>query len=176
MDSENPADQARAVYLMLLVTHPEIEGDWDQKGEPFQDGYLFWVDITFDDHSERAAIWIIIEDEFLSAEGWPAHTSLRGYLTEEGDVLSMERLTVYQAAFQSYAHLYHVVGHEGCHVYDLVRTNGDITDWELELNAYKWNLDHAYNPIPYPWDIGELIRIVKFLTNPFIQQGPAVPV
>ncbi len=33
MKSDKPADRARAVYLMLLVTHPSIQGDPTDDGE-----------------------------------------------------------------------------------------------------------------------------------------------
>lgn len=79
-------------------------------------------------------------------------------------------MIVYQAAFQSFAHLYHVIGHEGVHAYELA-VYGSTT----EENAYKWNLDHAYNPVPYPWDIGHLILLYRQAIDPTLPLSSAIP-
>jgi RHS repeat-associated protein len=171
MASEKEENRAQAVYLMLLVTHPEIEGESGQVGVPktegyMDEGYLFEVTIK----GEKVYTWIVLRDEFVSEKGYPAHTFLMG-LNVEGKMYDMVKLTVYQAAFESFAHLYHVIGHEGVHVYELA-TTGKTT----EVNAYVWNLGHAYSPVPYPWDIGILMLIYRNEINPFHPPfGSAVP-
>ncbi len=152
MKSKNPADQARAVYLMLLITHPSIQGDPNQKGKVFEGGYLFEGTVG----GTEVDLWIIIKEEFESETGDYATTGNRGHMRENGHYVNMLRITVYQGAFQSIAHLYHVIGHEGVHVIELVKTGK--TD---ETNAYKWNLAHVISPFPYPFDALVLLRIYQ---------------
>ena len=156
-------DKAKAVYLMLLVTHPEIEGDPSQVGVLTQEGYVFLVQID----GEDAAVLIDIDDAWVSEEGWPASAMYMGYAVEKGRVIPAVKITVYQSAFQSVAHLYHVIGHEGQHVYDLVTTDGTISRYELEFNGYWWNFTHRYGPFPYPWGMDDLFRIITFFMPSF---------
>lgn len=77
-------------------------------------------------------------------------------MRENGQYVNMLRITVYQVAFQSIAHLYHVIGHEGVHVIELVKMGKTN-----ETNAYKWNLAHVISPFPYPFDALVLLRIYQ---------------
>ncbi|MBU7028436.1 MAG: hypothetical protein HXS48_16000 [Theionarchaea archaeon] len=70
-------------------------------------------------------------------------------------------LIVYQHAFENIAHLCHAIGHEGCHIYDLMMTNGKISEYELEFNGYMWNFKHRYGPYPYPYDLDNLFTSMK---------------
>jgi len=162
-------DQAKAAYLMLLITHPEIQGDPAQNGTLqtegyMNEGYLFEVAIE----GEKVYVWIVIRDEFESAEGYPAYTFLMG-IVEGGKMIDVIKLTIFQSAFQSYTHLYHVIGHEGVHIYELATTG-----FTSEVYAFKWNLEHA-NSVPYPWDMGELIQNYRNAKNPYHSYGPAIP-
>ena len=154
MNSENPVDRARAVYLMLLMTHPEIEGDPNQEEIPMTEGYRYEVSIE----GEKAYVWIVLSDAFESAEGHYAETFLMGWKEDDGTIVDMVRLTVYKATFQSIAWFYHVIGHEGVHVYEYV-----LLGTTYEYNAYMWNLRHVYH-YPFPFPLGrrrleDLIRI-----------------
>ena len=164
------ADQARAAFLMLLMTHPEIAGDPSQMGMIVDGGYLFWVTIEGKD----APIWIYISRLFESDEGHYADTQYVGYVDGD-DVMGGIELVVYQAAFQSIAHLYHVIGHEGCHVYDLIITEGNIFSYELEFNGYMWNFKHRYGPIPYPSEmLDDLFANINYFM-PAFSKG-AIPI
>jgi RHS repeat-associated protein len=143
MNSDDPADQARAVYLMLLITHPEIQGDPSQIGENFEGGYLYYGVIN----GEEIELWITISNELFSEEGQSATVGLRGHMRDDGIYVEILKITVYQDTFQSINHLYHVIGHEGVHVYEYI-TFG-IT---FESNAFKWNLSHVLYPFPYPYN------------------------
>lgn len=145
---------------MLLMTHPEIQGDSTQTSKLMYDGG-FRYEITIE--GEKVYIWITIMKESESEDGHLADTILTGWKEKNGEMIDMVRIIVYQAAFQSYAHLYHVIGHEGVHAYELA-VYGSTT----EENAYKWNLDHAYNPVPYPWDIGHLILLYRQAIAPYL--------
>ncbi len=172
-NDKDPASQARAVYLMLLFTHPEIKGSPTQEGIPFAGGYIYTVTIE----GKEIELWIRIREEFDSggAEGHFASASnIFSLEIRPGEFRDATRLTVYQGAFQSIAALYHTIGHEGVHIYELATSNGTS-----EANAYWWNLIHATGPFPYPYDIGELINIYRFNKN-FerkldVPLGPAVP-
>ena len=76
MNSDDPADQARAVYLMLLITYPAIQGDPSQIGENFDKEYLHYVMIN----GENRELWIIISNELFSEEGQSATVGLRGHM------------------------------------------------------------------------------------------------
>lgn len=135
-------DKARAVYLMLLITHPEIEGDPNQIPEIMYDGgFRYEVSIE----GEKVHIWIKIRDEWESESGHYADTVLGLYKEESGEFVDMIKIVVYQATFQSIAWLYHIIGHEGVHVYELA-TIGKT----YEYHAYMWNLRHVYHPFPFP--------------------------
>ncbi len=162
-------DQAKAAYLMLLITHPEIQGDPGQEGKLLAEGgYIFWVDIE----GERVPIWIWISKLFESDKGDLAYSSLTKWEIEKGVFIDIIKLIVYQGAFQSVAHLFHVMGHEGVHIYELV-TLGETS----EKNSYRWNLDHLFSPFAYPWDIGVLILLYRHGINPLHPPfGSAIPV
>lgn len=165
--SEDPAKQAKAVFLVLLITHPEIQGDPTQTPKLMYDGG-FRYEVTIE--GEKVYIWITIMKECKSEKDHFADTILTGWKEKNGDMVDMVKIIVYQAAFQSYAHLYHVIGHEGVHAYELA-VYGSTT----EENAYKWNLDHAYNPVPYPWDIGHLILLYRHAIAPYLPISSAIP-
>ncbi|MGD2247385.1 MAG: RHS repeat-associated core domain-containing protein, partial [Candidatus Methanofastidiosia archaeon] len=169
LTSDDKADQAKAVYLMFLVTHPEIQGDPTQMGDPYGPGYLFNITIE----GEDIPLWIYISDEFADPKGNLATTNLTKIDLGDGILRDGIHLTVYQGAFQSLAHLYHVIGHEGCHVYDLITTGGNISDAELEFNGYMWNLNHANGLFPYPWDKRELtIKILHYAVLVLMERIP----
>jgi len=113
MNSDDPADQARAAYLMYLITHPEIQGDHNQIGECLADGYLYWADIE----GKNTPVWIYISELFESDKGQSATVSLTQWEMGNGVFIDTIKLVVYQSAFQSVAHLFHVIGHEGVHIY-----------------------------------------------------------
>jgi len=153
--SENPADQARAVYLMLLITHPEIEGDPSQMGTPFGDGYEFTVMIE----REEVKLWIrISEDWEMEGTGHLANTDIITRITDSGEKETIIKIVVFQGAFESMAHLYHVIGHEGVHVYELATVG-----YTHEYTAYMWNLRHLYYPFayPYPWGKRQLEENIR---------------
>ena len=143
MNSDDPEDQARAAYLMLLITHPEIQGDPSQIGENFEGGYLYYGMIN----GEEIELWIIISNELFSEEGQSATVGLRGHMRDDGTYVKLLKITVYQDTFQSINHLYHVIGHEGVHVYEYV-----MFGTTFESNAFKWNLSHVLYPFPYPYN------------------------
>jgi RHS repeat-associated protein len=135
-------DKARAVYLMLLITHPEIEGDPNQIPKILSDGgFRYEVSIE----GEKVYIWIKIRDEWESEEGHYADTFPSSYMEESGEFVDMIKIVVYQATFQSIAWLYHIIGHEGVHVYELA-----TIATTYEYHAYMWNLRHVYHPFPFP--------------------------
>jgi RHS repeat-associated protein len=151
INSDDPADQARAAYLMLLITHPEIQGDPNQIGKEIETGYLFSATIE----DEEVELWIIISNEFFSEEGQYATTDINTYIKEDGTYSKVIKIRVFQSTFQSINHLYHIIGHEGVHVYELA-TTGKTT----EIYSYMWNFTHRCFPFAYPLDMEILFNIV----------------
>lgn len=155
--SEDPKDQARAAYLMLLVTHPEIEGDPSQ--EPldieFDTGseYTTWFSFEVTIDGEPVIIHIGIDSrmqkEIPGSEPYYGESDLV-YLGGDESVVKEAYMVLYQKAFSSVATLYHIVGHEGQHVVDLIRVGSTN-----EASAFKWNKNNDFAPpyyIPFPFD------------------------
>ena len=106
-------------------------------------------------------MWIYISDKFEDLKGNLATTNPTKIDLGDGILRDAIHLTVYQGAFQSLHHLYHVIGHEGCHIYDLITTGGNISEAELEFNGYMWNLRNAYGPFHYPFDMTVLRKKIR---------------
>lgn len=116
-------------------------------------------------------IYIHISQDWESPKGEPAATQYID-ITDPytGEMAKGIFLIVYQHAFESIAHLYHAIGHEGCHVYDLMMTNGKINRKELEFNGYTWNFKHRYGPYPYPYDLDNLFNIINQFMPGFLRR------
>jgi RHS repeat-associated protein len=117
--STDTADHARAAYLMLLVSHPEIEGDPDQEAIVFDEGSIPFYEYTVTIGGESVAIKIGISSDLYKPKGED-----RIY----GETMDIERgkeyqITLYQKVFSSVAFLFHIVGHEGQHVIDHIRVS-----------------------------------------------------
>ena len=160
--SENPADQAYAVYLMLLVTHPEIEGASEMQTDPSMiqdDATSFDYEVTID--GENQIIRIIISKKPFKI-GRDPHTGkiYKAYAnTNKAHDSKLDRiitLTVYQHAFASVARLFHVIGHEGVHIIDVSRLGeGKLSKkfWdESEQRAKAWNRLHRMSDL-FPWPL-----------------------
>jgi RHS repeat-associated protein len=145
---EIKADQAKAAYLMLLVTHPEIEGDPDQAGIFKEEAGAYEFIVRVD--GEEVKLWIVISEDWMSNKEEPGRMLETFQFTGNGKKEKLMLITLYQWAFKSVFHLYHVMGHEGQHLVDLVRTG--TTN---EESAFAWNKSHDYAPpyyIPFPFD------------------------
>ncbi|MBU7047643.1 MAG: hypothetical protein HXS54_14510, partial [Theionarchaea archaeon] len=160
--SENPADQAYAVYLMLLVTHPEIGGVSEMQTDPSMiqdDATSFDYEVTIDGESQIIRIIISkkpfkITQNAYTGEIYKAYANTnKAYDSNLGRIIT---LTVYQHAFASVARLFHVIGHEGVHVIDVFRlgegkTNKKFWD-ESEQRAKAWNRLHGMSDL-FPWPL-----------------------
>lgn len=98
-------------------------------------------------NGENRELWIIISNELFSEKGQSATAYLRGYMRDDSTYVDLIKITVYQDTFQSINHLYHIIGHEGVHVYEYA-----IFDTNSERYTYKWNLSHVSYPFLYPYD------------------------
>jgi hypothetical protein len=149
------ADQARAAYLMLLVTHPEIEGDpnaelkLDEAYNSNSDATWFTVDVKIDGETVTLKIGIDERDMYITEDGKVIYGQTK--LIEEKNENTTITIRLFQKAFSSLAALFHVVGHEGQHAVDMVRMNEEAA---TEKRAYDWNRrnDRTYPYyIPWPW-------------------------
>ncbi|MBU7009046.1 MAG: hypothetical protein HXS46_00030, partial [Theionarchaea archaeon] len=142
------ADQAKAAYLMLLVTHPEIEGDPNQDPSNVCDEggirVYFEYEVTIDGKSIN--IMIGIDDR---AHGYDKFGNTIYAYTRKVSEREFE-IVFYQQALSSVEALFHMAGHEGQHVVDYV-TTGSTT----EESAWAWNARNDlappyYVPFPFP--------------------------
>jgi RHS repeat-associated protein len=151
------ADQARATYLMLLVTHPEIEGDPNEDIEldkelnsEFEESTWFTVNVKINGESVTLKIGIDEKDKYIKQNG----DVIYGFADVHKEKDSAGKVTevtisihMYQLAFSSLAVLFHVVGHEGQHAVDLVENNETS-----EKSAYDWNRrNDGTFPFYIPW-------------------------
>lgn len=155
MASENPADKARAVYLMLLVTHPEIEGDPGQ----FQvvpsmvddDATWFDYDVVINGKEETIRVGISTESFYLGLDPLTGRTKKTYAITwkaiDGGEEII--KMLVFQYAFLSVGRLFHVIGHEGVHVVDY-SSGMPMSERQWEQRAWNWNRAHSGIPI-FPW-------------------------
>ena len=150
------ADQARAVYLMLLITHPEIEGDPRQEGklnEKMASDLRTWFSFEVTINGESQTIYIGIDERsyYLDSEGKIIYGEFYGYKPEE-DVFEVQ-IIIYQDAFSSIAFLFHIVGHEGAHMLDFL-SGYDLGKNSRERTAYAWNLAYSWIfPCPFEFKI-----------------------
>ncbi|MBU7047927.1 MAG: RHS repeat-associated core domain-containing protein, partial [Theionarchaea archaeon] len=143
-------DQARAAYLMLLVTHPEIEGNPDAVLVPadfLNTEHTTWFEVTVTVDGEEATLYIGIDDrpEYKGSSGNSYYGDT--YKRFDGSI----QITLFQNAFTSVAALFHVVGHEGQHMVGLLRNDEELTS---EVSAYDWNRKNDNKEpyfIPWPW-------------------------
>ncbi len=155
MKSINPADRARAVYLMLLVTHPSIQGDPTQNGT--------YIEEISDESDNRYSFNVIINGEEYTL--FIGISEDYGYVrTSDGKMLyasadkSPEKgsnsffMTVYQGAFSSVAALFHIIGHEGVHILDMLDENASQDKYVMETRAYRWERYHSWL---FPWPFGK---------------------
>jgi RHS repeat-associated protein len=168
-EEQRIADQARAAYLMLLITHPEIEGKPDQKGVLIlkTDEISYFLFTIFYEGEEHLLI-IAISLEYSNTD--PERGPVGALALTGNNIVYMGKNTItmilFQGAFESYAHLYHIVGHEGVHIVDRLNTPGyegyDI--FTMESRAYLWNLRHL-SDVPYPFDLGQLLFAYWFFKS-----------
>jgi RHS repeat-associated protein len=151
--SDDPAKQAQ--YLMLLVTHPEIEGDPNQQPLDvyFDTGskYTTWFSfkVTINDHPVIVHIGIDIRDYKL-VNGVEYFGEMDEIILEDKAPIREFYIIFYQMAFSSVATLYHIAGHEGQHAVDYMGKNATS-----EKSAFAWNARHDCMPpfyIPFPFD------------------------
>jgi hypothetical protein len=144
------AEQARAAYLMLLITHPEIQGDPAQTGS-LNDAMsnvsaeATWFDFEVGINSGEKIIHIGIDERgyILRKNGDVVYGEFVKVRNSDG-TLTLE-LRLFQAAFSSVSMLSQVVGHEGAHMLDLLAWYAESEDpffeqrFSRERTAYGWN-------------------------------------
>jgi len=157
MASDDPAKRARAVYLMLLITHPEIEGEYDQFAEApsmIDDDGTEWFDYDVEIRGKKETIRIGISPEpfYLGPDPLTGKTIKAYALTwkaidgSKGEIIKVK---VFQYAFLSIARLFHVIGHEGVHVVDF-SSGKPPSPRQWEQKAMNWNRAHSGIPL-FPW-------------------------
>lgn len=173
--SKDPEDQARAAFIMLLLTHPDIEYD----GDPMTDSLTELPDFggSFNTRNFLFRITYKGEEHLLIISISPhqagpnGELGLTGTMTIEIEGEGMKdaiRMILFQGAFESYAHLYHIVGHEGVHIKQRLNSKGYILRDPItpEIAAYLWNYHHSMI-VPYPWDFNNLLWVVQnYLVKP----------
>ena len=83
-----------------------------------------------------------------------------------GSKTMIVQLIVFQDAFESFAHLYHVIGHEGVHIGDHIEEL-KLDYYAMEARAYKWNIIHM-GYVPYPWDVIQLLNKYHMLSGTYM--------
>jgi len=159
-DEEIIEHQARAAYLMLLVTHPEIEGDPTQKGVLNEvlsglDENTTWFDFTVTIDGKEQTIHIGIDtrsfgiqiDPITGRKRTVIATCSYDYLNDTGEIPTYEiRIHLYQDAFSSVTMLFHIMGHEGVHMLDYLAGRNPS-----ERTAFAWNTA-PYAIFLFPFD------------------------
>ncbi|MGC1120082.1 MAG: RHS repeat-associated core domain-containing protein [Candidatus Methanofastidiosia archaeon] len=158
-------DQAQAAYLMLLITHPEIEGELTQSGVLILKTdeisyFLFIIEYEGEEH----LLIIAISLEYSNTD--PGRGPVGALALTGNNIKYMGKnvitMILFQGAFESFAHLYHVVGHEGVHAVQRLNRPGYDLDPEYtpEIQAYLWNYYHSRD-VPYPWNFSTLLSLVS---------------
>jgi hypothetical protein len=157
------AEQARAAYLMLLITHPEIQGDPSQAGS-LNDAMSnisrtsTWFDFEVEIFGETQTIHIGIDEReyFLRQNGEVIYGEF--IKIRNKDSPPTLELRLYQTAFSSIPMLFHIVGHEGAHMLDLLAEYSKTDDpffeelFSRERTAYGWNLNFS-NIFAFPFTL-----------------------
>jgi RHS repeat-associated protein len=147
-EEEIKASQAKAAYLMLLVSHPEIEGDPDQNHVIWGEGgsrTYFEYKVTV--NGESVVILIGIDDNL---HGYDEYGNIEYAHMRELNEKKTYEIVFYQKAFSSVAALFHMAGHEGQHIVDYMSESHTS-----EQSAWGWNGRNDcsppyYMPFPFP--------------------------
>jgi RHS repeat-associated protein len=162
MNSDDPADQARAAYLMLLIAHPEIQGARDENGNLLPgdlneqmsnvSNSTTWFDFHVNVNEEEYTIHIGIDSRYHYI-GKTGNIYYGEFIEAEfGEHVDLE-IKLYQGAFSSISMLFHVVGHEGVHLLDCIAGREPF-----EKTAYAWNYNYSRMFIfPFEFDIPMVI-------------------